>query len=159
MRRTLTYILVGTVLGAPCAAAERRSWNKIHYIGGTIPIKTSPYDWDTKLTITPNPDVIVVVIAPAKLFAPEQTVRVKTSQVVSLSSGTAAWQRIAAVSGAQLPAKPHSLFGLWPDAGFLGIVYDAGNGKTGGILLDSFYTWQILPALGKLTGKPPERWP
>ncbi|MGD0360284.1 MAG: hypothetical protein ABSC93_05415 [Bryobacteraceae bacterium] len=152
MRRALVYILLGTALAASCAAAERRSWNKIHYIGGTIPIKTSPYDWDTRLTIAPN-DSIVLVIAPQKLFAPEQTVRIQGSQILSLSAGPLAWRRVAEVNGAQLPAKPRSLFGLWQDVSLLGIVYQAENGKRGAILLDSYYSWQIQPAFKKLTGK------
>jgi hypothetical protein len=156
MRRALTYILVGIALCTPSSAAERRSWNKIRYVGGTVPVKASPYDWNTKLTITANPDSIVVVIAPGKVFAPEQTLHIRPSQVVSLSAGPAAWSHVAEVNGAQLPAKPPSLFGVLQDNALLGIVYETDDGKLGAILLDSLFSWQILPVLKRLTGKPIE---
>lgn len=150
--RALLYILVGIALANASLAAERRSWNKIHYVGGTIPIKTSPYDWNAKLTVTANPSFIEIVISPAKLFAPQQTVKLDPSQVVSLSGGPAAWRHVADVSGAQLPSKPPSLFGILQDNALLGIVYETG-GKREAILLDSLLTWQILPVLRRVTGK------
>ena len=153
MRAALTYLLVGVALCAPSPAAERRSWNKIRYVGGTVPIKTSPYDYNTKLTVSANPDSIVISIAPAKLFSQEQTVRLKPSQVVSLSSGPAAWRRVAEVPGAQVPPRPPSLFGFMQDHALVGIVFDNDSGKREAILLETVYGWQFLPALGKLTGK------
>jgi hypothetical protein len=153
MRRALTYMLVGILAGTAAIAAERRSWNKIHYVGGTIPIKTNPYDWNAKLTVHVNPNVIEIVISPAKLFAPQETIKLKASQVVSLSGGPAAWRHVAEVSGAQLPSKPPSLFGILQDDALLGVVYEADDGKRGAILLDSLFTWQMLPVLRRLTGK------
>src|SRR3954468_16739700 len=116
MRRAVTCLLVGIALCAPAAAAERRSWHRIRYVGGTIPIKTSPYDYDTKLTISTGPDSIVIVIAPAKVFSSEQTVSIKPSQVVSLSVGTAARQRVSDVQGSQVPNRQPSLFGYMQDS-------------------------------------------
>jgi len=146
-------MLVGVALVTLSRAAERRSWNKIRYVGGTIPIKTNPYDWNVKLSVTANPSSIEIVISPAKLFTPQQTIRIKPPQVVSLSGGPAAWRHVAEVNGAQLPANPPSLFGVLQDAALLGIVYEADDGKRQAILLDSLFTWQILPVLRRLTGK------
>jgi hypothetical protein len=153
MRRAVTYFVVAMALCAPVQAAERRSWSKIRYVGGTIPVQASPYDFNTKLTISTEPDTIVIEIAPAKVFAQGRTVRLKPSQIVSLSSGPGAWRHIADVPGAKLPAKSPSLFGVLKENGYVGIVYEDEHGTRQGILLDTLYGWRFLPALGKLTGK------
>jgi hypothetical protein len=150
MRRALTYIVVAA-LCIPLIGAERKSWSKVRYVGGTIPVKASRYDWNT--TLTANKDSIVVVIAPAVVFTPQQTVRIKPSQVTSLSFGETAWRRVGEVNGAQLPTKAPALFGLLGDRGFFGIVYQTDDGKPAAILLDSLFTWRILGALKELTGK------
>jgi len=138
-------------------AAERRSWSKLRYVGGTIPAKASRYDWNTELTA--NPDSIVVVIAPAVVFTPQQTVRIKPSQVTSLSVDEAAWRRVGEVKGAQLPAKTPALFGLLKDRGFIGIVYRTDDGKPAAMLLESLFTRRILAVLKELTGKTVETSP
>jgi hypothetical protein len=156
MRTALTYLLLAAGVCTPSAAAERRSWNRIQYVGGTIQIKTSPYDWNTTLTATPG--LIEIVIAPAKLFTPQQSVRLKPSQVRSLSSGQAAWHRVGEVNGAELPgsqfpvARP-SLFGLRTRHGFIGIVFEADDGKPAALLLDSNFSVKILQFLRTITGK------
>ena len=159
MRRALIYIVVAAAYSNLSAAAERKSWNKIRYIGGTIAVKTTPYDWNTTITATAKPDSIVLVIAPAKLFAPQQTVRLQPSQVISLSHGLAAWHRVAEVPGSQLPPQPPTLFGIFEDHGFFGIVYEADNGKHAAVLLESYFSWKILAVLEALTGKSIERSP
>jgi hypothetical protein len=151
MRRALPYLLVGMTLCAPSPAAERRSWTKIRYVGGTISIKSSPYDYNTKLTISTGPDSIVMVIAPAKVFRSEQTVSIKPSQVVSLSIGTAARQRVSEVPGAQLPPQQPSLFGYMQDRSLVGIVYDSDSGKREAVLLETYEAF--LPAISKLCGR------
>ena len=156
MRRALTYILVGTAAITVSAAAERQSWTKLHYLGGTVPIRTSPYDYNTRLTVTRNPEWIEIAIAPASIFAAQQTIRIKPSQVLSLSIGPAAWRHVAEVPGARLPAKHPTLFGVLSDSALLGIIYDAGDGKREAILLENRFAWQIVPALKELTGKTPE---
>lgn len=122
-------------------------------------MKTSAYDWNTTLTVSVNPDSIVLEIAPASVFSAKQTVRMKPSQVTSLSAGRAAWRRVAEVSGAQLPAKPPTLFGILMDFGFLGIVYQTDDGKSAAILLDSYFSWQMLRVLKAATGKEIEESP
>src|SRR5512133_1481606 len=112
MRKALGYLLVIALMGSLCSAAERKTWNKVRYVGGTIPIKSSPYDWNTAVTITSNPDSVALVIAPVSVFGRQQTVRLKPTQITSLVCGPGAWQRVAGVSGAQLPPKPPTLFGL-----------------------------------------------
>jgi hypothetical protein len=156
MRRALTFIVLAT-LAWPCAAAEHKSWNQILYIGGTVPIKTSRYDFNTTLSLTA--DAIVVEIAPATVFQNKKTLRIPTSQVLSLSSNDAAWQRVAAVDGAKLPAKPPTLFGVLLNNNFLGLVYQQDDGRKGAMLLDSISSPIILRVLSKLTGKPIESAP
>jgi hypothetical protein len=146
--------VVATLFCQPCAAAERKSWNQIRYIGGTVQIKTSRYDWNTTLTL--STDAIVVEIAPATVFGARKTVSIKFSQVVSLSANGAAWQHVAAVDGAQLPAQHPKLFGVLEDYAFLGLVYETDDGKRAAMLLDSNFSGMILKALTKLTSKPVE---
>jgi len=153
MRGAVTYFIVAMALCAPVRAAERRSWNKIRYVGGTISAQSSAYDFNAKLTISTEPDAIVIEIAPSKLFAQGQTVRLKPSQVLSLSSGPAAWRHVADVPGAKLPSKSPALFGVLKDNGYIGIVFEDEHGQRQAILLDSVFGWQFLPALGRLTGK------
>jgi hypothetical protein len=157
MRRALRYLLVLAAAGAICSAAERRSWNKVQYIGGTLPIKASPYDWNTTVTITSHPDGVVVVVAPASVLGHQQIVRLKPSQITSVVCGPGAWQRVADVSGAQLPSKRPTLFGLLLDFAFVGILYRSDDGKPAAILLSSPYaSGQIALVIEVLTGKPTE---
>jgi len=158
MRPAVPFLLC-IVLAIPCAAAERQSWNKIRYIGGTVPVEASRYDWNTTLTFTQKPESVVIVIAPAKIFHAGETIRFKPAQVVSLSAGPAAWRRVADVPGAHLPDKPPSLFGLLQDYALMGIVYDKEDGTRGAILLETQFSWRILPVLSKLSGKPIEATP
>ena len=158
MRRALTYFLVAA---ACCAdlSAEQKSWNKIRYAGGTVAIKTSPYDWNTTLSVSANPESVTIAIAPARMFSPKQTVKFKPSQITSLSAGSAAWHRVAEVPGAQLPSKTPTLFGLLEHHGYFGIVYETDDGKRGAVLLDSYFAFTILEILAGLSGKPVERSP
>src|SRR5580704_7634903 len=131
MRQALTFVVAATLAGTLCGAAERKSWSQVRYIGGTVPIKTSRYDWNTVVTV--NTGEIVVEIAPATVFQSKKMVRIKVSQVLSLSANEAAWQHVAAVDGAQLPAKPPALFGVMQESDYLGLVYQAEDGKRGAI--------------------------
>jgi hypothetical protein len=154
MRKALGCLLVMAAMGSLCPAEERKSWKQVRYVGGTIQIKVSPYDWNTTLTITSNPDSVVLVIAPSSVFGHQQTVRIQPSQITAVVSGPGAWQRVADVSGAQLPPKPPTLFGLLLDHVFLGILYQGNDGKRAAVLLDSNATAQIGRILEALTGKP-----
>jgi hypothetical protein len=158
MRRALTYLFLAIVVGLSGYSAERRSWNKIRYAGGTIAVKASPYDWNTTLTVTTQPPSIVVTIAPASVFTPKQTVHIAPGEVTSVSYGQAAWRRVGAVAGALLPPQPPALFGLLRDNSFLGIVYQS-DGKPAAMLLDTRQGWQILTALKQVTGKSVEDFP
>lgn len=159
MCRALLYVVVGTASFSVAATAEQKSWNQIRYVGGTVAVKTSPYDWNTTLTAAANPDSIVLAIAPAKLFTPRQTVRIKPAQVKSLSYGLDAWRRVAEVPGAQLPSRPPTLFGLFENHFYFGIVYQTDDGKRAAILLDSYSWGSILSALEALTGRPVNQGP
>jgi hypothetical protein len=156
MRFVLTSLLLAAALSTPAAAASRASWNRIRYAGGTIPIKASPYDWNT--TLSAAQDLIEVTIAPATLFSPQQTVHMKPAQVKSLSSGQAAWRRVGEVSGAQLPASQFpaprpSLFGLRARHSYVGIVYEGDDGRPAALLLDTEFSKPLLQFLKKITGK------
>lgn len=134
-------------------------WSKIRYVGGTVAVKTSPYDWNTTLDAASNSDSVVIVIAPAKLFTRRQTIKIRFSQVVSLSYGPGAFRRVAEVPGVQLPPKAPTLFGLLNGGGFFGIIYQADHGSRGALLLESYYSWRIMGILEGLTGKPVDRSP
>jgi hypothetical protein len=163
MQRALTFVVLATALCVTAISADqsqtgrkpadRKSWNKIRYIGGTVSIKTSPYDWNTTLTVTLQSPSITVSIAPASLFSPKQTLHIAPSRVVSLSAGPAAWRVVGEIKGALLPARTPALFGLLQDNGSLGIVYQTDDGKSGGMLLETHLIWQILPVLKSITGK------
>jgi hypothetical protein len=151
-----SIVVLVAALCSSALSADRKSWNKIRYLGGTFPVKSKPYDWNTTLTVTSQPPSITVAIAPASVFAGGHTVHIAASQVMSLTAGRAAWRRVAEVDGVELPkapAKPRALFGLLQDNGALGIVYQTDDGKRAAMLLETNLAWQILPVLKALTGK------
>jgi hypothetical protein len=153
MRHALTYIVVGLALGAPGMAGDRVSWNKVRYIGGTSDIKTTPYDWNTKLTLSANPDLITITVAPARLFQSQQTIRIKAELVLELFEGPGSWRRVAEVNGAKLPAKSPVLFGVMREPHFyLGIIYQTEDRKKAAILLESYFCGEIAYALKNITG-------
>jgi len=153
MGRALTYIAVATALCGAGLSADRKSWNKIRYVGGTLAVKTSSYDWNATLIISTGPPSIDISIAPGVLFSPKRMVHIAPSRVTSISMGQAAWRRVAEVSGSALPAKAPPLFGLLRDNSSLGIVYQADDGKRAAVLLETRLVWQILPVLKSVTGK------
>lgn len=161
MRPALAIVLLAALTG-PAAAnhqaekSNKASWNKLRYVGGTIAVKPSAYDWNTTLTITREPPSITVVIAPSTLFTARQTLHIAASQVVSISAGLAAWRRVADVSGAIMPARTPTLFGLLKTGSFLGIVFQTSGDKPASILLDTNLGPYILPVLKQVTGKPIE---
>lgn len=159
MRRAVLYIIIWAACCTALHAAERKSWNRVRYVGGTLAVKANPYDWNTTVTVTANPHSIVITIAPAKLFASGQTINLKPSQVLSLSEGARAWHYVAELPRAQLLQKPPTLFGLFENHGFLGIVYQADDGNRASILLESPLSRSILSALRALTNKPIEDLP
>ncbi|HEY1338791.1 MAG TPA: hypothetical protein VGF59_14845 [Bryobacteraceae bacterium] len=159
MRGAIKYIVVAAALPAALAAAERRSWDRIRYAGGTVALTTSRYDWNATLTVTANPNSITLTIAPEKLFASKQTIRIDPAKVLSLSEGEEAWRRVAAVQGAQLPQRKQTLFGFLDPHRWAGIVYETSDGKQGAVLLDSMQRWLFLRALSVLTGKEIEHSP
>jgi hypothetical protein len=148
------YLAMLVAIGALAPAAERRSWNHVRYIGGTVSIKASPYDWNTTVTLTTNPETIVLAISPGSVFGGhQQTLRIKGPALTAVVCGPGAWQRVADVPGAQLPAKPHTLFGLLERDLFLGILYQGDDGKPCAVLLDSYLSVLIAKAIETVTGK------
>lgn len=149
MRRRVAALLVLVVAGAPCAAAEGNSWNKLRYSGGTVVAKVNPFDWNTTLTVTPG--------SLSFLFG-RQTFSLGTAEVTALSYGQEAHHRVADMVALSIVATPLALFGILHQSRnhFIGIEYRTGDGKPGGLLLeaDKNNYRAILKALEMATGKP-----
>ncbi len=165
MRKALACFLLAAATGGLTSAADRKSWNRIRYVGGTPAIKGSSYDWDTTVTIRSNPDRVDIVVAPDSALGHQQTLSLKPSQITSQVNGPGAWQRVADVPGAQLPPKPHGLFGLLNHGPFLGkvdaflaIFFETDDSKPAAILLDCQPGGRTDISLGEslatLSGKP-----
>lgn len=147
MHRIAALISAAAIFAAQGAWAAGSSWNKIRYMGGTIQAKVNPYDYNTTLTV--SPDSIVLA------FSPRPTVRIKPSQVTSISYGQEALRRVSAVVALDTPGKPPALFGLLRTKDyFIGIVYQTEDGKTGAVLLETRFYLSILEDLKFVTGKP-----
>ncbi len=129
------------------ATAPRWSWNKIRYHGGTVQVKVDPWDWNTTLVV--SQDEI------AMTFSPRVTVKIKPSQVRSISYGQEAKRRVEDVVALGVLVGPFALFGLLHVSRdeLVGIVYDTDDGKRGAVLLQSPFAKQILDRLKDVTGK------
>jgi len=130
------------------AGAPRWSWNKIRYHGGTVQVKVDPWDWNTTLVV--SQDEI------AMTFSPRVAVKIKPSQVRSISYGQEAKRRVEDVVALGVLVGPFALFGLLHVSRdeLVGIVYDTDDGKRGAVLLQSPLAKQILDKLKDVTGKP-----
>lgn len=148
MRPAVAICVILAVSCVQAAGAPRNSWNKIRYRGGTVAAKVDDWDWNTTLTV--KPDEIVVV------FAPRTTVRIKPSQVDSISYGEEAHRRVGDIVALSVVLGPFALFGLLrhPQDHLVGIVYHTDDGKRGAILLETPVYWGILQFLKAVTGKP-----
>jgi hypothetical protein len=147
MRRIVAVILVLALASGEAAAAPRNSWNKIRYRGGTVQAHVDPWDWNTTLTV--KPDIIVLV------FSPHTSVRIKPSQVHSISYGQEAHRRVEDIVALGVLVGPFALFGLLHVSKdqLVGIVYDTDDGKEGAVLLETPLALTILKALREVTGK------
>jgi hypothetical protein len=148
MRRIAAAFVVLCFSWVQAAAAPRNSWNKIRYRGGTVSARVDSWDWNTTLTV--KPDEIVV------FFAPRTTLRLKPSQVDSISYGQEAHRRVGDIVALSLVLGPLALFGLLHHStdNLVGIVYHTDDGKRGAILLETPSYWGILQVLKAVTGKP-----
>ncbi len=148
MRRTIAVMVVLALACSEAVAAPRNSWNKIRYRGGTVQVRVDPWDWNTTLAV--KPDIIVLV------FSPHTTVRIKPSQVRSISYGQEAHRRVEDIVALGVLIGPFALFGLLHVSKdqLVGIVYDTEGGKEGAVLLETPLAWPILRALKDVTGKP-----
>jgi hypothetical protein len=148
MRRIAAIFVALSLSWTQAAGATNNSWNKIRYRGGTVVAKVDSWDWNTTLTV--KPDEIVV------LFAPRTTLRIKPTQVESISYGQEAHRRVGDIVALSLVLGPLALFGLLshPKDNLVGIVYHTDDGKRGAILLETPAYWGILQALKAATGKP-----
>jgi hypothetical protein len=147
MRRIVAVILALILALTEAVAAPRNSWNKIRYRGGTVRVRVDPWDWNTTLTVTPDSIVL--------LFSPPTTVRIKPSQVRSISYGQEAHRRVENIVALGVLVGPFALFGLLHVSKdqLVGIVYDTEGGKDGAVLLETPLAMTILKALKEVTGK------
>jgi hypothetical protein len=139
-----------------CLQAENNSWNKLSYVGGTVPAKVNPYDWNTSMTVTP--DLVTLVIAHST------TVRLHPQQVTALSYGQEAHRRVAEmVALGVITLNPAPLFGILHKSKdhFIGIEFKTDDGKRASILLEAHKDNYrvILQVLKTVTGKPVENAP
>jgi len=150
MRRSIAVMTLVVFAWTHAFAAQRFSWNKVRYQGGTVQVKVDPWDWNT--TITVKPDVITL------LFSPKATVVIPPAKVVSVSYGQQAKRRVEDVVALSMLLGPLGLFGLMHKTKdeLVGIVYDTGDGKQGAVLLESPFALAIAGALSGVTGKPVE---
>jgi hypothetical protein len=148
MRRVVAACVLLSLSWAQASGAARNSWNKIRYRGGSVVARVDSWDWNTTLTV--KPDEITV------FFAPRTTLRLKPSQVESISYGQEAHRRVGDIVALSLVLGPLALFGLLnhPKDNLVGIVYHTDDGKRGAILLETDSYWAILKALKTATGKP-----
>jgi hypothetical protein len=148
MRRTVAACIILAFSWVQAEGAPRNVWNKIRYRGGTADAKVDSWDWNTTLTV--KADEIVV------FFLPRTTVRIKPSQVESISYGQEAHRRVGDIVALSLVLGPFALFGLLRHTQdhLVGIVYHTDDGKRGAILLETPMYWEILKTLKAVTGKP-----
>jgi hypothetical protein len=157
MRPASRFLALLVAALAVCSAAERRSWNQVRYVGGTLAIKASPYDWNTTMTVAEKPPMLTIAIAPASVFGGrQQTLRLAPAAITWVVFGPGAWQRVADVPGVQLPTKPRTLFGLLRRGDYLGILYRGDNGKPAALLFETYFAYGIANILEAMTGKPSE---
>jgi hypothetical protein len=136
--------------------ADGNSWNKIRYIGGTVPAKVNPYDWNTALTVTPDSIKLV--------FAGRSTVILAPSSVTRLIYGEKAYRHVAdMVALSVVFVNPLVLFGILHHSNnhFVSIEFRDTDGKAGVVLLeaDKNQYLPILQALRTVTGKPVQNSP
>lgn len=153
MRRSIAVMTLALFAWTHAFAAQRFSWNKVRYHGGTVQVKVDPWDWNTTITVTP--DAITLV------FSPKATVLIKPSKVVSVSYGLEAKRRVEDVVALSMLVGPLGLFGLLHKTKdeLVGIVYQTEDGKQGAVLLESPFALAICGALSTVTGKPVETKP
>jgi hypothetical protein len=148
MRRIFAVAAIVSLAWAQATGADRApSWNKIHYLGGTVKAKVDRWDWNTTLTIRDGEIELV--------FNPHTTLRLKPSQVRSISYGQEAHRKVEDIVALGLVFPPLALFGVLHASKeqLVGIVYDTEDGKMGAVLLESPQFFAILQALTRVTGK------
>jgi hypothetical protein len=151
MRSAVAFLVIAAV----AAADSGNSWNKIRYSGGTVEAKVNPFDWNTTLTISGD--------SIALQMGPKQSLRLKPTQVVTLSYGQEAHRRVADMVALSVVATPLALFGILhkSKAHFVGIEYKTEDGRRGAVLLeaDKNNYRDILRVLSTVTGKPVQNGP
>jgi hypothetical protein len=159
MRRAVSIPLIVMLALLSGAASERRSWNKVRFVGGPSNVKPEQFDWNTIVTIVEQPALLSIDVAPATVFAEGLSLRLKPEAIVSISAGAAAWRSVAATPSCVVKAKPPALFGVLQKARYVGIVFESSPGKRSAVLLESRMAPEILEGLKQLTGKPIEEAP
>jgi hypothetical protein len=129
--KTLAVLLSG--LMSSVAYADGNSFNRVRYNGGSVPSKVDPKDWGNKLTITPD-KVVLELKAEKKEF---DKFEIPSKSITALSYGQEAHRRVGTMIALAVLVAPVALFGLFHKTRlhYIGIQYNVGDGKSGGILL------------------------
>jgi hypothetical protein len=143
-------VLVVLLTLAHLARAENLSWNKIRYEAGTIDVRVNPFDWNTTLKVLPTGIELS--------FEGRKKIRIERRDIVSLSCGAVAHQRVHDMLLNSSSSRPVSLFGLVRSNTdhMVAIEFKLSDGSSAAILLvvqkDSYAS--LLQALVRLDGKP-----
>jgi hypothetical protein len=156
MRTRRIFAILLAILSVQCLLAGDNSWNKIRFIGGTIPAKGyDPYDWNTTLVV--RADGILMTIGH------RQTLRIPPAQISTISYGQEAHRRVGEMVALSAIVTPVALFGLLHKGKdhYIGIEYHGDDGKTASVLLeaDKNNYRAVLDALKTVTGRPVENAP
>lgn len=151
MRSILYSRLLALLLLALPAAPAELSFNRLRFRGGTYDAKVNPFDWNTTLLL--DKDEITV------RFSPRQIVRFRASQVIGLSAGPVAVDRVSNAGGTV--QRGPSLFGLLRPGtdNIFGIVYETEQHTRGALLLECEHRScsNIVETLQRFTGKEVDR--
>ena len=89
----MRYALLIALMSMLLSGADRKSWSRVRYLGGSAEVKTSRYDWNTTVTVTPA--LVTITIDPAKAFTERYSLRIKPSEITGLCYGPGAWRRVS----------------------------------------------------------------
>ncbi|MBY0506734.1 MAG: hypothetical protein K2X03_22635 [Bryobacteraceae bacterium] len=140
--------LPAMLLAAAPRLAAQNSWSRVRYVGGTVPAKVNPYDWNTRLTITAD--------AIELLFAGRDRLRIAPASVTVMTYGQKAQRRVADMLALSVIATPLALFGILHKSRdhSLSLEFQQ-DGKPAAMLfeLDKSSYRAIILALTTVTGK------
>ncbi len=146
MRKVIAIALSYALL----AYAQGNTFTRVRYNGGSVASKVDAKNWDNRLTVTSDAITLELKDGSKLDIAPKS--------VTSLSYGQEAHRRVGTMVALAILVAPVALFGLFHKTRlhFIGVQYNAPDGKSGGILLqgDKSNYRAILVALQGVTKAP-----